>query len=119
MGKITDKQFKVFESEANKWVEYLQLKDYHLMITKEDLEDDDVCATCTVNIDNANAHIRIQDKIAEDEYCTDKAIRQVAKHEVLELLLAEVWQIGQKRWANIEEFDRAKHRVISRLVNVL
>lgn len=119
MEKITDKQFKIFVSEVNKWINFLQLTEYDLLITKEDLDDDDVCATCTANINNGCAHIRIQDKIEEDEYRTDERIRRFAKHEVMELLLAEMWQIGQTRWANIDEFDRAKHRVISKLINVL
>ena len=48
---------------------------------------------------------------------TKREICETALHEVLELLLAEMFSLAQHRYLTFDEIERARHAVIQRLVN--
>ena len=116
MPKLTNKQFQEFKKHVHKWYKFFGLTEWDLSVEKGDV--DDALATCTVHLENRGAWIRITDDL-DSEDIPNKGIKDFALHEICELLLMEFFILAQQRYTTFEELDRAKHAVISRLVNAL
>lgn len=108
--KTTPKDFERFKAEFRRWQKRLGLTDYRSDFFHGGLQPDDAgyCETdiesCVVKVTFANPPGNTPDR--------------VARHEALELLLAELWILAQYRWVRRDELEAARHRVIRRLENL-
>ena len=108
--KTTKKDFERFKGAFRWWQERLGLTDYRTDFFHGGLEPHEA-GYCETDIENCVA------KVSFAPAC-DNVPEKTGRHEALELLLAELWILGQYRWVRRDELEAARHRVIRRLENV-
>ena len=113
--KTTKKHFKLFKEIAEFWVERLGLKDYDIDYEHVKFSDNSL-ADCSWNIVERWAKIRLSTKWGETKP-TKHEICATAIHEVLELLMAEIFTIAQQRYIAYDQLEISRHSVIQRLVS--
>lgn len=101
---------KTFQEHCDKWIHKLSLTDW-----------DWRCATSEEN-DNANVFLSPDGRKAYIGLCKNRedciTIEQLAKHECLEILLADLAFLAQP-YVSKEKIDDEVHKVINRLMVVL
>lgn len=111
MIKSTERDFEKFKTECLKWINDLQLNDWDCVFVLEDIPD-------------ANARVRFQKgtrkatfRLAQerDGY---ESVEDSAKHECLELLLADMTILLAGFYADAY-IDDETHRVINKLMRVI
>ena len=84
--KLTEKQFKSFESEVEYWLEYFGILDWQVLVLFEKI--DDARGDCTFNIPGKIATIRLSKEWNYPPKGFD--VEKCAFHEVCELLLCQL-----------------------------
>lgn len=80
-----EEHFNLFKKEATKYLELFGLHDWRVSF-KHTVSDDEINGECVYLIDSRYAEIRLAENIHSEP--NDKNIAYIARHEVLELLLA-------------------------------
>lgn len=127
--KTIDDGYKYFYKRVHYYIELFGLKDYDVYVShQETLDNGNSLGSCLSNNQNRNTTIWISDKFIQD--LIDKKmlpgstlsikdeINNTARHEVLELLLTDLREIGQKLF-NFEYVDKQVHITIRRIENAL
>jgi hypothetical protein len=118
--KITQKQFKIFRSEVEKWIDFFGLKDWQALFLFEKLKDNraEIRYNCVSGI--AVFVLNTEWNELDISWVNDESIKKAGFHEVCELLLGRLVDMADQRYdvteAGIEE---EKHRIIRILENVL
>ena len=115
MPETTKKDFEIFKKECQLWIRKLGLSDWEVIFCFEALVGND--AQCNWNVDSRTAVIYLN---VELDICTQSYVKILARHEIFELLLADISSFSRRRY-NVNEIDieRAGHIIISRLENML
>jgi hypothetical protein len=114
--KTTNKQFALFEKEAQRWIDFFGLKDVEVFFQHDE------------GLENSRASFQHQpvDRMAilylspdwDDMTPTDDLVRKTAFHEVCELLLSPLALVAESRYnVNPTDVEDAIHSVIRRLEN--
>jgi len=111
--KTTTKDFKLFKYECKIWIEYFGLKEWD--ICYEHKETGDSKAECHFDILNLSADLVLSIDW-EASIINDLNIRQVAFHEVCELMLSKI-SSRMDEYFNADENSKFIHEVIRRLEN--
>jgi len=111
------KWFDIFNEEVDYWIKYFGLLEYELHITNEDEESLGALGTCWSDIENRIAGINLNS--IWDEEPSEKRIRQIAFHEVMELLLGELKTAAYERETSDKIIVGATHTLIRRLENTI
>jgi len=106
--------FAYFQKCVVKYIELLGVKDFYISVEQDEL-DEDRAGQCSYDTQNRWALITVDKNI---ENVSRKAIESVAKHEVLELVLADI-RVALDDFYNPLIVDKHIHRVIRRLENAL
>lgn len=118
--ELTAKDFEEFKSTARKWVDTLSLHDWEIDFQFTDAEGN--IAQCRVNREGRRVTLVLSDRWYNEEP-TEERIREAALHEVLELLLDDLWFVFgheiDEDARKCAEMTRASHAVIHRLQRVL
>lgn len=118
--KTTGKDFELFKKECLFWINYFGLKDWHVVFHHDILEEDNFAAQCDTTLAQRHSTIFLNKELSDDTYpLTDEDIKQIAFHEVCELLLRKLRTLGENRYATEIEIYEATHEIISVLTNTL
>lgn len=117
MYQLSESDFELFKSEANKWIEKFGLKDWSISFAFEHLQDN--YAECRYKWLGRIAVLVLSKWM--DEETSKEQIRKSAFHEVCELLLVVMEKTALDEAIPYDErmglTDSARHGVIRRLEN--
>ena len=116
--KTTKKDFEIFKKEVKKWQDILGLQDWEISCVHGGA-DEDSRANYLTNIAGRLCTIFLADNwdgCFEDK--TERAIKQVAFHEVVELSLHDL-RVYALYFINEQFVDEAIHKIVRMLENVL
>lgn len=116
--KISKKDFELFKTECQKWVQKLGLTDWNITFRHRPLINAQAHTQYDCNASSACFSLRTECDKPEKEAFTS-SIEDSAKHEVLHLLLARLYFKAGARYLNEGELDEAEHAVIARLTKAL
>lgn len=114
--KTTPKNFELFKKHVFQWLDHFGLKDWEIIISHE-IPDEckESLGACATNLESRFCNIYLNSEW--DRKITDELIKNIAFHEVCELLLAEFDAIARTRSVSTIQLDSARHGVIARLYN--
>lgn len=119
--ELGPRDFDNFRIAAQEWINKLSLHDWEVDYTFETC-DDNAEAKCLVNREARRATILLSDRWYNEEP-TPERVQEVALHEVLELLIDDLWFVFADEINENErkraEMTRANHAIIHRLQRVL
>jgi len=118
-GNTTKADFKVFKAEVEKWIEAFGLYDWEVDIAHGGVSSDEHSAECQYQVDARRATIRLSEQFTCGGSFDANDLRQAARHEVGELLLARLVYLAENRCVTYEEIEEAHHDIIARLLNYL
>jgi hypothetical protein len=111
--KTTGKDFTEFKAECQRWVDYFGLKDWEICYDKEDSEDNR--ASCLSDYPGKIAVLSLSNEWPSPPQKNE--IKQVAFHEVSELLIAPLRAMAVARYVTEDEILVANHYIIRVLEN--
>ena len=114
--KLTNRDFKLFKKECEKWLKRLGLSDWDVHFEFITVES---AASCRANYMQMNADIMMATEFSNLLIDKTEYIKQIALHECLELLLMPMNMLAGDRTFNEEESDHQRHRVINTLIKIL
>lgn len=115
--KLSQKHFKLFRAECEKWLEYLGLKGWKIYYQFKPLNDSfgrsewkysGMVATITLATDFPKPFDNLEEQI-----------KQTALHECLEIFLASISSLAEDRTWDRAVFDKEIHSVIRTLEKLL
>ena len=118
MAKTTKKDFEIFKKEVRKWKDILGLQDWEICCIHGGA-DGDSRANYLTNIAGRICTIFLTDDwdgCFEEK--TERAIKQIAFHEVVELTLQDL-RVYALYFINAEFVEEATHKIVRMLENVL
>jgi len=117
--KTTNAHFLMFKTFFDEWADLFGLNDWDIDVIHEDDEErNNALATTSGLINQHQASIRMA-KDWPKAFLNKDQIKRIALHEVLEVVLMECRVIGEARFIERNEMDRAVHVVIQRVSNLL
>ena len=114
--KITKKQFKYFQDCCEFYIDMLGLKDWEMYYELKSTEG--ALAACAANTGDRIACITLSTPW-EDQEPTDEELKEAACHEILELLMWELYMLARTRFINDDQLEGARHAIVRRLEKVL
>ena len=108
MNYTTERDFELFKKECKKWIDRLGLHDWEYSFAHDNI---DAMANCTsknlakIIILRLNKEITLVDKTKREE------IKICALHEVLHVLLENLFYFANSREFNIEEYYKKEHSI--------
>lgn len=116
--KTTDNHLAIFRREVEKWIAIFGLLDWEVHFIRDDIGDKR--AQLRTNTYNRNCVFVLCSEWT-DAICplNSAQIRYIARHEVLELLLADLDYAATCRYVQPEEIETARHVVIGYLMNYI
>lgn len=114
---IDGEMFETFKEEVDYWIRYFGLMEWELHVTNENEDGLDALGTCWGDTVNRIAGINLNE--IWNEKPTDIRIRQIAFHQVMELLLVEIKVAAYERDTSEEDIIGATHTIIRRLENTI
>lgn len=117
--KLSQKQFKLFETEARKWIDFFGLKEWQIYFLFEKIDNR---AEVRYNCVSGIAVFVLNTEVDEMDglVVTNNDIKKLGFHEVCELFLGRLVNMAERRFdlteAGIEE---ETHRIIRTLENVV
>lgn len=115
---FTEAEFVTFKAKVEWLVEKFGLRDWHLMITHEQIGDR-VCAQTQYNVVAKTASIRLTQQV-EGDFGLLWEPERLAMHEVLHLVLCEYCETVARLGSSTHELVVAQeHGVLNRLMRVL
>ena len=115
--KTTKKDFEIFKTECEKWIEIFGLKGWAIeFYHKDDLKDSR--ASCSYDVVSRSASLYLNITWHEDTV-SEANIRKSAFHEVCEVMLCNIRCLAETRFISKIEIDEECHAIIRTLENVL
>lgn len=117
---VKDSYFKLFQKECLKRIKLLNLNDWEVNFTHTDLNDRDEEALAITSWNVSQRSVTFL--LGTDFYnqgISESIIKDVAKHEVLHLLLAKITSLARNRYVLDREIDEEIHVLVARLEMLL
>ena len=117
MSKTTKKDFELFCSECDKWVQHFRLADYYIYYTHEDCESLDFPKAYWMgDIENRSVTIGLAIDF-KDVKPTKNLIKKMAFHEVFHIILGRLDTLARSRYLMERELDEEREAIIRRMEN--
>ena len=113
MKKTTAAHFALFKKEVQFWIDKWGLHQWETLFKHEPFNDDR--AGIGHNLCGRSATFFLSMEWGDVTPPTDAAIKATAKHEAIELLLAEVYTMAKSRFVTDDELLAAHHALVRRL----
>ncbi len=119
--KTTGKHFNIFRDECERLAKEWQLNNWCIAYEHKKLETneaqmvrdaDDYTATFAFSTEISYGDFKIN--ISLNDY-----IKELARHEVIHLLLARLGFIGGARWATVKEYVAAEEELVIKLLKII
>lgn len=120
--KTTQKDFNLFKSECQKWIEVFGLKGWRVTFRHANLDNDNSARAWNTiqNLEDRVVSIGLcVDWDNDIEGVTDKNIKHSAFHEVMELFLGRMVILAKYRHSTDSEINEENHNIIRTLENVI
>ncbi len=118
--QTTKKDFSIFVERCEHWIGIFGLTDWEVRFNHERGGKTMRDAFSWILVDNeGNQFSEIALNIERENAPSVKDLNEDARHEVLHLLLANLCNAGEDRYATADELHKAEHVVIRRLEKVL
>ena len=123
MSTTTKADFKVFQTECEKWINIFGLHDWEIGFRHEDFRELNR-AECYLDLDGRISTIRLNkdwtiDNDGNIDEVTDLKLKKTAFHEVCEILIAPLSINSRMRFIRECEIESSEHYIIMTLENVL
>lgn len=105
----------MFQSECKKWLEFFGLKSWDVSYKME--YNNNIYASADIHYKARKATIILGDRFPAYDNIKYR-IKNVALHEVLELLLSSIDILARERTFDSIDFEKEKHTVIMTLINI-
>ena len=112
----TQKDFELFKKEANKWIDRLSLRDWEYSFEHKDLSKND--ATCKSYFEGKIIVLSLGKAINKENRTKREHIKYLAMHEVLHVLLENLYHQAIDRGFCHGDYLAEEHAVLHRLQNV-
>lgn len=116
--KSTQKHFKIFKAECEKWLTRLNLRNWEVKYYHKE-EDDSIFSWCNFSYSGRSADVCLNINWPEKVPITEYELKRSAFHEVCEILLYPLRYLGECRFLTDSEIDPEVHNVIRILENAL
>ena len=118
MKKMTKDHLAVFEKEARLWIDKLKLDQWELYFRLGSLENDK--AQIWINYEGRVVTFVLSDEWKSDYFKINHSdLKNSAKHEAIELLMAPLTFLGSQRFLSEEEYNAAREEVVRKLEKLL
>ena len=115
--KYTKSDFELFRREALKWIQQLGLSDWHVSFHHRSLgESTGANFQCDLEAKSAAISLNSDEQVPA---AYPKTVQELAKHEVLHLLLAPLAEKAEYRFVRQEELHEAEHGIVQKLMKLL
>lgn len=115
--KTTLKQFETFKKECEYYQHKWKLDDWKISYAVEDLRGRGECTRtldgCMVTISFCKYYTDQINLLNDDE------IKEIAKHEMLHVLLGRLGSLAYTRFTNADEIQEAEHALLHKLMKLL
>ena len=117
--KTTKKDFEVFKRECEYWVKKLQLDDMEIHYWHENPTNERADASTSIDTVGRRADIRFSvDNFDPNEFSL-KYIKDVARHEMLHILLDGLNDVAHSRFILRDQITQATEVIIRKLEKIL
>ena len=118
--RTTKKDFVKFQKECSKWLDRFWLREWQVFYCWEDLGESSGARTeyfhgsknVAISLNN-----RQDPKDGHRQF--EHSIEDLAKHEVIHLLLADVIGLAESRYCTREEIESAEHALVQKLMKLI
>jgi hypothetical protein len=113
--KITEEHFEIFKTEVEKWIDILGLQEWELSIRFDNIEGQPL-AQVRYDVEARDATILLGKSWNREP--TNYEIKDAAQHEVLELMLGELYPYygrGFPEWM----INTAIHNIVQKILNTI
>ena len=116
--KITENDFNFFVSECKKWQKKLELGNWDIDYFLEKLDSAE--GTIDRNYFSCRASITLATEIKlTNGDSAKKVIKEIAKHEMIHLLLSNFSAVGSSRFSTEDEFKKAEEELVVKLCKII
>ena len=116
--KLTNKDFQLFKKECNKWISKFELHDWDIVY--EFTRNSSDAGGCHTKYEDCQATIKFDSDFIDGHLISKSThIKETAKHEMIELMLAPINILGKSRVFDETEFNHQRHRIIMKLMRIL
>jgi hypothetical protein len=117
--KTTKKQFELFKSECQKWLERFQIDDFEVRVFWGGVEKKENAYECSREKVNAGVIEIFMAKELSGFHLTEKDIKKSAKHEMIHALMAEFSYMAGCRCITDSEMTLCEERLTRKLENII
>lgn len=114
--RTTSSDFERFKEHAIQAFRAWGVDDWDIRFKHQRLSG--AMANCSTDLTGRMARLRLSTDFGPNPI-TDAILRDTARHEAVHVLLAQVTNIGNSRWATEDEFKAAEEALVQRLLRVL
>jgi len=111
-----NKDFELFKKEFKRWQEKFGLNGWRVYFKYESFGDG--YANITIDLEDVCATVRLNESSSKENKELRK-IEDIAKHEAIHLLLANLAQLGRRRYINTSELYIAEEELAHRLEGLI
>ena len=117
LHEVTTKEYEYFQKACKVYQKSFGLVDWDLYFCFEDLSDDSDMANISWCFTGHSARITLSNKLPAYENYTLE-LDNIARHEMIHLLLARIQEYAQRRNMNQEDIDEALESLVRTIDNV-
>lgn len=116
--KVTKTHYEYFKKECERWIKRFELNGWAVNFQLCELND--VLAETAYQYKPMNATIRLNSKwVDEVRPLNHGELSDIAKHEVIHLLLAKLDTLAHSRYVTKDELDQAEHELLQKLIKII
>lgn len=117
MAKTTKKDFKIFRSECQKWIDRFGLIGYEARYYHDDKK---AGGGCSVYLPENWLELRLNIDVDNSKDCSfEEQIKIIAKHECIHALVGRLAVNGASRWLNKEEYNESEEELVRKLEKLI
>jgi len=116
-NKLTDKHFQLFQKECEKWIKKLKLDNWEVHYDWQESKENR--ASCISNLNGYIITLLLSKKWENYEKVSDSDICQVAKHEVIHILMARFSTNAKSRYVSSDDMEESGEELVRKLEKLL
>jgi len=117
--KTTKKQFDLFKSECKQWINKFQLNSWEVNFHHEDPNFER--ADCSLGADCTFRRVDVKFSVNnfDEEVFNNQYIKDVAKHEMIHLLIEETKDRAYNRFLKEDDIVKANEELVRKIENII
>lgn len=115
MTKTTDRDFELFKEHFRIYADMFGLRDWEIFFFHKKLDNAFACLSTNNYMRDRVASVTLTTEWSDCTELTDAEIIRSAKHEAIELLVADICSLAEARFVTEDEIALARHSLVRRL----